>query len=89
MIESDLKMRQGQLSGAADAVKHLEVNQATTLTDMRGRVARCDVSIAKLSTDLKGAMDSLKLTNMMQQDAQAKLMDRMNNIDNKVARVPL
>ena len=55
-----------------------------SLTDLRGRIVRCDTSISKLSSELRNCSDSIKQVNGQQQDIQNKLLDRIHNLESKV-----
>ena len=46
-IEGDIKQKDTALGGTQDNVKNLEMHHVTGLTDVRGRVARCDGAISR------------------------------------------
>lgn len=55
-----------------------------SLTDLRGRIVRCDTSISKLSSELRNCSDSIKQINGQQQDNQNRQLDRIHNLESKV-----
>lgn len=83
-LEENLRHRDNATVGTNNAVKNLEVHHVASLTDLRGRVVRCDTSIAKLSTDLRQSQDALKFTNQQAQDIQNKLTERIHGLEAQV-----
>ncbi|XP_018942423.1 protein FAM81B [Cyprinus carpio] len=62
VLEAQIIQRDNLAAGTAFAVKSLDHKNMTGIGDLRGRVARCDASIAKLSSDVSaGRQDILKL----------------------------
>ncbi|XP_036455087.1 protein FAM81B [Colossoma macropomum] len=53
VLESQIVQRDGVASGTRFAVQMLDHKNLTGIGDLRGRVARCDASIAQLSGDVK------------------------------------
>ena len=56
------------------------------VTDLRGRVGRCDAAIAKLAGDVKTCFDSIKSMNQQQQDKTQKIQDKLSSFDQKVIK---
>lgn len=81
-----MQLRDTASIGTNDAVKNLEVHHVSSLTDIRGRIVRCDTSISKLSSDLRAALDTVKQVSREQQDLQGKIMDRIHGLESKVSR---
>ena len=79
-------MRDSATFGTNTAVKNLEVHHVATLTDLRGRIVRCDTSIGKLSSDLRGCSESIKQVTQQQQDSQNRVMDRLHQLESKVGQ---
>jgi len=65
-------------------VKNLEVHHVATLTDLRGRIVRCDTNIGKLSQELRGCFDNLKQVGQGQQDQQNRTLDQIHALESKV-----
>ncbi|XP_050966496.1 protein FAM81B [Labeo rohita] len=62
VLEAQIIERDNLAAGTSFAVKSLDHKNAAGIGDLRGRVARCDASIAKLSSDVSaGWRDILKL----------------------------
>ncbi|XP_073696099.1 protein FAM81B [Garra rufa] len=62
VLEAQIIERDNLAAGTSFAVKNLDHKNVTGIGDLRGRVARCDASIAKLSSDISvGRRDILKL----------------------------
>ncbi|XP_064609737.1 protein FAM81A-like [Liolophura sinensis] len=87
IIEEQLRARDASATTTTSAVKNLEVHHVATLTDLRGRVVRCDNSISKLSTDLRSCHDYVKSVGNQQQDIQAKFNDRLHSLEAQILQV--
>lgn len=83
-LEESIRSRDSAAVGTNTAVKNLEVHHVATLTDLRGRIVRCDTSIAKLSQELRSCVDNLKQVGQGQQDQQNRLLDRIHELESKV-----
>ncbi|WAR00214.1 LOW QUALITY PROTEIN: FA81A-like protein [Mya arenaria] len=59
-LEEQIKARDNAAVGTNSAVKNLEVHHVATLTDLRGRVVRCDSSLAKLSQEIRQCFEAVK-----------------------------
>ena len=46
-LEGEIKQKETVIGGTQDNVKTLEMHHVAGLTDVRGRVARCDAAIAR------------------------------------------
>lgn len=83
-LESSIKARDTAHVGTNNAVKNLEVHHVQTLTDLRGRIVRCDSSISKLSADVRSCFESIKQLSHQQQEMQSRMMDRMHGLEAQV-----
>ena len=83
-LEEQIKSREGYTEGTQSAVKNLEMHHVAGVTDLRGRVARCDAAIARLSSDLKTCYDSIKAMNQQQQDGQQRMTEKLQSLEVKV-----
>ncbi|XP_066509825.1 protein FAM81B-like [Hoplias malabaricus] len=62
VLEAQIVQRDSVASGTSFAVQRLDHKNLTGIGDLRGRVARCDAGIAKLSGDVKtGEQEIMKL----------------------------
>ncbi|BFY98702.1 hypothetical protein BsWGS_01742 [Bradybaena similaris] len=80
-LENSIKSRDTAHVGTNNAVKHLEVHHVQTLTDLRGRIVRCDSSISKLSADVRVCFESIKQLSHQQQEMQNRMMDRVHGLE--------
>lgn len=85
MVDEQLRSRDSATVGTNQAVKNLEVHHVASLTDLRGRIVRCDTSIAKLSTDLRSAGDSVKTIVQQIGDLQNKMTEKMHGLEARVS----
>ncbi|KAK7450217.1 hypothetical protein BaRGS_00039965 [Batillaria attramentaria] len=86
-IEDSIKSRDSAHVGTNNAVKNLEVHHVATLTDLRGRIVRCDSAISKLSTDVRSCFDSIRQLNHQQQELSNRMMDRMHGIEQQLIAI--
>ncbi|XP_023568425.1 protein FAM81A [Octodon degus] len=79
--------------GINSALKTLELRQLSGLGDLRGRVARCDASIARLSAEHKTTYEGLQHLSKEQQAAklilETKIKDAEGQISQLLSRVDL
>jgi hypothetical protein len=83
-IDETIRSRDSAAIGTNTAVKNLEVHHVATLTDLRGRIVRCDTSLAKLSQEIRQCFESVKQVNQTQQDQQNRVLDRIHELESKV-----
>jgi len=62
-------------------------HQLTSLTELRSRVLGCDVSIARLSTDLTQAVNAIHSLAARQQLLHEQLLDIIHQLDSKVCPI--
>ena len=84
MLDEQVKSRTGTNQYTAESVKNLEMHHVAGVTDLRGRVARCDASIAKMSADMKGLLDASRNSNNQLAGTNEKLNDKIAHMDRKV-----
>lgn len=83
-MEETIRSRDSAAVGTNTAVKNLEVHHVATLTDLRGRIVRCDTSLAKLSQEIRQCFESVKQVNQSQQDQQNRVLDRIHELESKI-----
>jgi len=83
-LEQQLRSRDGHVASTQDVIKNLEVSHVGGLTDLRGRVVRCDTSIARLATDVSTASETIKVISRQQQEENARTVDRLHSLDTRV-----
>ncbi|KAL4227871.1 hypothetical protein ACF0H5_013309 [Mactra antiquata] len=86
-LEESIRSRDSATVGTNTAVKNLEVHHVATLTDLRGRIVRCDTSISKLSQELRQCFDAVKQVGQSHQDNQNRLMDRIHELESKIVAI--
>ncbi|XP_026176878.1 protein FAM81B [Mastacembelus armatus] len=59
VLERQIAQRDSVTSGTTLAVQHLDQKNMAGIGDLRGRVARCDASIAKLSADVSSGEEQM------------------------------
>lgn len=75
------------ISNAGNSVKTLELQNVTALTDIRGRIARCDASISRLSADLQSNQTRVKQSNTEHLIQYQHLQDKIQAIQVKVIQL--
>ncbi|XP_026569844.1 protein FAM81B [Pseudonaja textilis] len=83
-LERQIKARDEVTSGTNFAVQSLDHKQMQGVGDLRGRVARCDASIAKLSGDINISRHEISKLEKEIHAVQSSLDNYMNNIEMKV-----
>ncbi|XP_041361749.1 protein FAM81A-like [Gigantopelta aegis] len=87
VLEESIKVRDSASVGTNHAVKNLESHHVQSLSDLRGRVVRCDTSIAKLAQDMRVVMDSCRILSNQQQELQTRIMERMHGIEGQLVQI--
>ena len=87
-IEESIKSRDNAHVGTNNAIKNLEVHHVATLTDLKGRIVRCDSAIGKLGTDMRSCFDSIRQLNQQQQEVSNRIMERLNGLEQQVQGLP-
>lgn len=83
-LEESIRTRDNVSMGTNNAVKNLEVHHVASLTDLRGRIVRCDTSIARLSTEFNNATAAIKQLSQQQSDMQGKIIERIHDVEARV-----
>ncbi|KAK3098260.1 hypothetical protein FSP39_017666 [Pinctada imbricata] len=86
-IDDQIRQRDNVSMGTNNAVKNLEVHHVASLTDLRGRIVRCDTSISKLSSEIRGVAEGLKQVSQTQTDLQGRLMERIHEMEAKLVSI--
>ncbi|XP_041464709.1 protein FAM81A-like [Lytechinus variegatus] len=90
----DIESLENQLSGRDQAsvmsntmMRSLEVQQATSVNDLRSRVARCDANISVLSGDMRKMYDSLSTLTMQMQTVIANQSRTEKILEEKISKL--
>ncbi|XP_048736253.1 protein FAM81A-like isoform X2 [Ostrea edulis] len=86
-LEDSVRHRDNATLGTNNAVKNLEVHHVASLTDLRGRIVRCDTSISRLSTELHNATAAIKQMSQQQNDMQGKIIERIHEVEARLVSV--
>ncbi|XP_056313011.1 protein FAM81B [Danio aesculapii] len=91
VLEAQIMERDNLAAGTTFAVKSLDHKNMMGIGDLRGRVARCDASIAKLSSDVNiGQQDVLNLkqeVNELHSKLDLKMRDMELKLSQKVGKL--
>ncbi|XP_061078553.1 protein FAM81A-like, partial [Conger conger] len=71
--------------GARSALQRMELLQLAILGDLRGRVARCDANISKLSADLHATREDLQSLDKEQKISKAALETKFQEVETQVS----
>ncbi|KAL3866732.1 hypothetical protein ACJMK2_044013 [Sinanodonta woodiana] len=86
-LDEQIRSRDQATAGTNSAMKNLEVHHVASLTDLRGRIVRCDTSISKLASELRNISDTMKQVSQQQQDSQNKVMERIHGLESKLISI--
>ncbi|KAJ8407713.1 hypothetical protein AAFF_G00267570 [Aldrovandia affinis] len=91
-LNSDIEVLQQQLQsrnevtyGTHSAMRRMELQQLSVLGDLRGRVARCDANIARLSADLHSTSEHLQSLGKEQKISKAVLEAKLREVESQVS----
>lgn len=86
-LHAQIRSRDGTVEGSQNAVRNLEMAHVAGVTDLKGRVVRCDTNISRLATDLKTCYEQLRSLNSEQTTTNSKLADKFNVQDQKISQL--
>eukprot|EP00057_Strongylocentrotus_purpuratus_P032299 XP_787187.2 PREDICTED: protein FAM81A [Strongylocentrotus purpuratus] len=93
-LSHDIESLENQLSGRDQAsvmsntmMRSLEVQQATSVNDLRSRVARCDANISVLSGDMRKMYETLSTLMMQMQTVIGNQTRTENILEEKISRL--
>jgi len=84
VLEAEIRSKDSKLEGNSTAFKNLELHHVAGVTDLRGRVARCDHAIERLFTDVRTFAEAV---NELRQklDSHIKLVnDKLQNLQSVI-----
>lgn len=88
-LESEIRSRQSQVEGHSTAVKNLELHHVAGVTDLRGRVARCDSVIQRLVSDMRSNNEVISDFKQKQELAMKDLRDQISAQEKSIANLTL
>ncbi|CAH2297043.1 Hypothetical predicted protein [Pelobates cultripes] len=86
-LENQIRSRDNVSSGTSFAVQSLDKKHLFDIGDLRGRVARCDASIAKLSGDMVATKNEIQAQEREIHSMNAALESHIKEIDIKVMQL--
>nr|DBA23399.1 TPA: hypothetical protein GDO54_014315 [Pyxicephalus adspersus] len=87
VLENEIRARDTASTGTNFAVQHLDRKHLSGIGDLRGRVARCDASIAKLSGDLVATKQELQVQEKEVRSINAAVEAHVKELDLKVMQL--
>ena len=88
-LESEIRSRQTKAEGQSAAVKNLELHHVAGVTDLRGRVARCDSALQRLILDIRSTNDSLSEFKQRQELATKENQDHFKSLEKDMSDLSL
>ncbi|XP_022108711.1 protein FAM81A-like [Acanthaster planci] len=86
-IEEQLRNKERATELTTNSLKNLELQHVGSISDLRQRVGRCDVSIAKLSGDSRRTSESLAAINKQVQDQSIQHGKTVSDLEIKISRL--
>ncbi|XP_073807505.1 protein FAM81B isoform X2 [Danio rerio] len=86
VLEAQIMERDNLAAGTTFAVKSLDHKNMMGIGDLRGRVARCDASIAKLSSDVGAEQQDILKLKQEVNELHSKLELKMKDMELKLSR---
>ncbi|XP_072167510.1 protein FAM81A-like [Diadema setosum] len=86
-LESQLSGRDQASAMSNNLMRSLEVQQATSVNDLRSRVARCDANISVLSGDMRKMFDSLSTLTLQMQTVMGHQTRTENLLEEKISKL--
>nr|XP_033775694.1 protein FAM81A [Geotrypetes seraphini] len=87
VLQEHIQIRDNINYGTSSAVKNLEMHQHSFLGDLRGRVARCDASISRLSADHKTIEDRLQNLSKEKQTAKVIIDSKIKDVEQQISQL--
>ncbi|XP_030046267.1 protein FAM81A [Microcaecilia unicolor] len=87
VLQENIHIRDNINYGTSSAVKNLEMHQLSVLGDLRGRVARCDANISRLSADHKTIEDKLQNLSKEKQTAKVIMDSKIKDVEQQISQL--
>lgn len=88
-LESEIKSRHSQVEGQSTAVKNLELHHVAGVTDLRGRVGRCDAAIQRLVSDMRSNNEVITDFKQKQELAIKDCREQINTLEKGINNLTL
>ncbi|XP_063433643.1 protein FAM81A-like isoform X1 [Mytilus trossulus] len=83
-LEAEIRARDHGILGTNAAVGKLEVHNVTSLQDLRGRIVRCDASIAKHSSDIRTCFGDIQRVINDQYKAHTAVQEVVHKMESQI-----
>ncbi|XP_043920396.1 protein FAM81B [Protopterus annectens] len=87
VLEAQIRARDNVTAGTSFVVQSLDRKHLSDIGELRGRVARCDASISKLSGDLNGLTIEIKRLEKEQHNIKSSTEMHMKDLDLKISQL--
>uniref|UniRef100_UPI00398F0495 protein FAM81A-like n=1 Tax=Pristiophorus japonicus TaxID=55135 RepID=UPI00398F0495 len=87
VLQEQIRTRDIASQGANSMVKCLEMRHLNGIGDLRGRVARCDASIARLSADLITIYEGIVSLSKEQRRAKVTLETKLKDVEGQISQL--
>ncbi|XP_078386051.1 protein FAM81A-like [Cetorhinus maximus] len=87
MLQEQSRARDNASRGTSAVMKSLELRHLNGIGELRGRVARCDASIAKLSADLMSIYEGIQNLSKEQQRAKLILEAKIKDVEGQISEL--
>ena len=88
-LENEIKSRHTQVEGQSTAMKNLELHHVAGVTDLRGRVARCDGVIQRLVSDMRSNNEVINDFKQKQELAIKDCRDQITSLEKSISNLTL
>lgn len=88
-LEDEIKSRHTQVQGQSTAMKNLELHHVAGVTDLRGRVARCDGTIQRLVSDMRSNNEVINEFKQKQELAIKDCRDHITSLEKSISNLTL
>ena len=88
-LESEIRSRQNQVEGQSTAVKNLELHHVAGVTDLRGRVARCDSAIQRVVSNMKSNNEVISDFRQKQELAMKECRDQISSLEKSISNLKM
>ncbi|XP_038670884.1 protein FAM81A-like isoform X2 [Scyliorhinus canicula] len=87
VLQEEIRRRDNVSHGTNAVLKSLELRHVNGIGELRGRVARCDASIAKLSADLMSIYEGIQNLSKEQQKAKLTLEAKIKDVEGQISEL--
>ncbi|XP_020902165.1 protein FAM81A [Exaiptasia diaphana] len=89
VIEDELRSKESKLEGNSTAFKNLELHHVAGVTDLRGRVARCDHAIERLIADVRTCVEAINELRQKQDLHVKNTNEKFHNLQTDINELTL